>query len=176
MDLRIHLVVAYGLKRYTSSNCSTWILCFLDWPFTGAVAREVKLVFRSQRAKKKCSISTPFWKYIVVSCKMTARLNLRYIWLGSFFYKGFQSLQTCKIVDPPYFSQGPFVIFLQGKIKILEINEKAIMSAVLWCKNDHCHLSILAWLAEKKSILKKNLRAILTPRIWGKVNVWLATF
>lgn len=176
MDLRIHLVVAYGLKRYTSSKCSTWILCFLDWPFTGAVAREVKLVFRSQRAKKKCSISTPFWKYIVVSCKMTARLNLRYIWLGPFFYKGFQSLQTCKIVDPPYFSQGPFVIFLQGKIKILEINEKAIMSAVLWCKNDHCHLSILAWLAEKKSILKKNLRAILTPRIWGKVNVWLATF
>ena len=176
MDLRIHLVVAYGLKRYTSSNCSTWILCFLDWPFTGAVAREVKLVFRSQRAKKKCSISTPFWKYIVVSCKMTARLNLRYIWLGPFFYKGFQSLQTCKIVDPPYFSQRPFVIFLQGKIKILEINEKAIMSAVLWCKNDHCHLSILAWLAEKKSILKKNLRAILTPRIWGKVNVWLATF
>ena len=176
MDLRIHLVVAYGLKRYTSSNCSTWILCFLDWPFKGAVAREVKLVFRSQRAKKKCSISTPFWKYIVVSCKMTARLNLRYIWLGPFFYKGFQSLQTCKIVDPPYFSQGPFVIFLQGKIKILEINEKAIMSAVLWCKNDHCHLSILAWLAEKKSILKKNLRAILTPRIWGKVNVWLATF
>ena len=176
MDLRIHHVVAYGLKRYTSSNCSTWILCFLDWPFTGAVAREVKLVFRSQRAKKKCSISTPFWKYIVVSCKMTARLNLRYIWLGPFFYKGFQSLQTCKIVDPPYFSQGPFVIFLQGKIKILEINEKAIMSAVLWCKNDHCHLSILAWLAEKKSSLKKNLRAILTPRIWGKVNVWLATF
>lgn len=176
MDLRIHLVVAYGLKRYTSSNCSTWILCFLDWPFTGAVAREVKLVFRSQRAKKKCSISTPFWKYIVVCCKMTARLNLRYIWLGPFFYKGFQSLQTCKIVDPPYFSQGPLVIFLQGKIKILEINEKAIMSAVIWCKNDHCHLSILAWLAEKKSILKKNLRAILTPRIWGKVNVWLATF
>ena len=176
MDLRIHLVVAYGLKRYTSSNCSTWILCFLDWPFTGAVAREVKLVFRSQRAKKKCSISTPFWRYVVISCKMTARLNLRYIWLGPFFYKGFQSLQTCKIVDPPYFSQGPFVIFLQGKIKILEINEKAIMSAVLWCKNDHCHLSILAWLAEKKSILKKNLRAILTPRIWGNVNVWLATF
>ena len=176
MDLRIHLVVAHGLKRYTSSNCSTWILCFLDWPFTGAVAREVKLVFRSQRAKKKCSISTPFWKYIVVCCKMTARLNLRYIWLGPFFYKGFQSLQTCKIVDPPYFSQGPLVIFLQGKIKILEINEKAIMSAVIWCKNDHCHLSILAWLAEKKSILKKNLRAILTPRIWGKVNVWLATF
>lgn len=176
MDLRIHLVVACGLRRYTSTNCSTWILCFLDWPFKVAVAREVKLVFRSQRAKKKCSISTPFWKYIVVSCKMTARLNLRYIWLGPFFYKGFQSLQTCKIVDPPYFSQGPFVIFLQGKIKILEINEKAIMSAVLWCKNDHCHLSILAWLAEKKSILKKNLRAILTPRIWGKVNVWLATF
>ena len=176
MDLRIHLVVAHGLKRHTSSNCSTWILCFLDWPFTGAVAREVKLVFRSQRAKKKCSISTPFWRYVVIICKMTARLNLRYTRLGPFFYKGFQSLQTCKIVDPPYFSQGPFVIFLQGKIKILEINEKAIMSAVLWCKNDHCHLSILAWLAEKKSILKKNLRAILTPRIWGKVNVWLATF
>ena len=171
MDLRIHLVVAYGLKRYTSSNCSTWILCFLDWPFTGAVAREVKLVFRSQRAKKKCSISTPFWKYIVVSCKMTARLNLRYIWLGPFFYKGFQSLQTCKIVDPPYFSQGPFVIFLQGKIKILEINNKAKMLAVLWCKKYHCHLSILAWLAEEKSISKKNLRAIMK-----KGNVWLATF
>ena len=152
MDLRIHLVVACGLRRYTSTNCSTWILCFLDWPFKVAVAREVKLVFRSQRAKKKCSISTPFWKYIVVSCKMTARLNLRYIWLGPFFYKGFQSLQTCKIVDPPYFPQGPFVIFLQGKIKILEINNKAKMLAVLWCKKDHCHLSILAWLAEKKSI------------------------
>ena len=152
MDLRIHLVVAHGLKRYTSSNCSTWILCFLDWPFTGAVAREVKLVFRSQRAKKKCSISTPFWRYVVISCKMTARLNLRYTRLGPFFYKGFQSLQTCKIVDPPYFSQGPFVIFLQEKIKILEINNKAKMLAVLWCKKDHCHLSILAWLAEKKSI------------------------
>lgn len=152
MDLRIHLVVAHGLKRYTSSNCSTWILCFLDWPFTGAVVREVKLVFRSQRAKKKCSISTPFWRYVVISCKMTARLNLRYTRLGPFFYKGFQSLQTCKIVDPPYFSQGPFVIFLQGKIKILEINNKAKMLAVLWCKKDHCHLSILAWLAEKKSI------------------------
>ena len=81
---------------------------------------------------------------------MTARLNLRFTWLGPFFYKGFQSLQTRKIVDPPYFSQGPFVIFLQGKIKILEMNNKAIM-----CKKNHCHLSILAWLAEKKYFKEK---------------------
>ena len=75
---------------------------------------------------------------------MTARPNLRYTRLGPFFYKGFQSLQTCKIVAPPYFSQGAFVIFLQGKIKILEIDNKAIMLAVLWWKKNHCHLSILA--------------------------------
>lgn len=126
----------------------------------------MKLVFLSERAKKKCSISTPFWRYIVDSCEMFARLHLRYTWLGPFFYKGFQSLQTCKIVDPPYFCQGPFVIFLQEKNKNIRNRQRSNnVSCSLVQKRSLSPFNFgLISRVSKVFVWKKN-RAILTPKI-----------